>query len=626
MPTNTPYAKVTIGGTSMQFGGQTDLEKDIDQIEVEQDITLPDAFSLHIRDRRHDLPDQPGAASHLQQAGINVGAVVEVILAGVSAETPPGPEAQQRTVFKGEVTSIEGSYDLVGSFVTVRGQDKSHRLHRLRTTSAHESKADGDLVRQGLSAAGLSADTVDSPSGLTHKHFIHANLTEQEFLTARGKATGRHFNVDAEGKTNYASDTGVQPSGATLRWDEHLTAFYPRVTVPTYDKVEVRGWNHAASQAGDRLLKHQADATSKVGAQVGSPSPAKVQPAFGTAKHVHPTHLTTLKEVELAATSLAESFGGTYAEATAVADGDARLEAGKTVEIDGVSQEFNGKWFITSARHVMGADGFETHLVLSGRQDRSLLGLVSRGNGSAMDPIGSGRPIHGVVVGVVTNIEDKDLNAGRVKLKFPWLDDQTESDWAWVVQPGAGASERGWVIPCEVGDTVLVAFAQGDVRQPYVIGTLYSGVEKPQQNGLVDGTKLLGRAFRSRSGHELMFWEKNDSELYIQLKTPDGKHFMKIDQQNKKVSIEGDGDFTVTTAKNVTIESKQNGDIKVTTGQNKLEMGSSGITLESAAKLTLKGTQGVDIEGAMFNLKASATGTVDGGGMLTVKGGMVKIN
>ena len=29
---------------------------------------------------------------------------------------------------------------------------------------------------------------------------------------------------------------------------------------------------------------------------------------------------------------------------------------------------------------------------------------------------------------------------------------------------------------------------------------------------------------------------------------------------------------------------------------------------------------------AMMNVKASATGTVDGGGMLTVKGGLVKIN
>ncbi|HVZ43832.1 MAG TPA: type VI secretion system tip protein TssI/VgrG [Ramlibacter sp.] len=39
-----------------------------------------------------------------------------------------------------------------------------------------------------------------------------------------------------------------------------------------------------------------------------------------------------------------------------------------------------------------------------------------------------------------------------------------------------------------------------------------------------------------------------------------------------------------------------------------------------------KGSVNSDVEGTMVNVKASATGTVDGGGMLTVKGGLVKIN
>ena len=44
--------------------------------------------------------------------------------------------------------------------------------------------------------------------------------------------------------------------------------------------------------------------------------------------------------------------------------------------------------------------------------------------------------IQGVVVGVVTNNQDPD-GMGRVKVKFPWLSDADESNWARVAAPMA---------------------------------------------------------------------------------------------------------------------------------------------------------------------------------------------
>ncbi len=54
----------------------------------------------------------------------------------------------------------------------------------------------------------------------------------------------------------------------------------------------------------------------------------------------------------------------------------------------------------------------------------------------------------------------------------------------------------------------------------------------------------------------------------------------------------------------------------------------AGTSLTNEASLGLKNKAGttLDNEGTMVNNKASATQTVDGGGMLTVKGGLVKIN
>ena len=74
----------------------------------------------------------------------------------------------------------------------------------------------------------------------------------------------------------------------------------------------------------------------------------------------------------------------------------------------------------------------------------------------------------------------------RVKLKFPWLSDDYESEWARVAQLGAG-HHRGAVWLPEVNDEVLVAFEHGDTRRPFVVGELYNGVDSPLGDGLVDG-------------------------------------------------------------------------------------------------------------------------------------------
>ena len=76
----------------------------------------------------------------------------------------------------------------------------------------------------------------------------------------------------------------------------------------------------------------------------------------------------------------------------------------------------------------------------------------------------------GVVVGIVTNNNDPQ-GLGRVKVKFPWLDDDHESDWARLAVPWTGDRPRSDRLP-QIDDEVLVAFDQGDMGRCYVIGGL----------------------------------------------------------------------------------------------------------------------------------------------------------
>ena len=70
-------------------------------------------------------------------------------------------------------------------------------------------------------------------------------------------------------------------------------------------------------------------------------------------------------------------------------------------------------------------------------------------------------------MGNVTNNKDPE-GWGRVKVKFPTLTEEHESNWARVVALGA-AKQRGFDCLPEVNDEVLVGFEHGDIHRPYFL-------------------------------------------------------------------------------------------------------------------------------------------------------------
>ena len=84
---------------------------------------------------------------------------------------------------------------------------------------------------------------------------------------------------------------------------------------------------------------------------------------------------------------------------------------------------------------------------------------------------------YGVCEGIVVDNEDPEQQ-GRIKVKLPWFDDETVTEWCRVRQAYAGNGYGMFFIP-EVDDEVLVAFIHGDLRLPVILGGLYNGIDKP---------------------------------------------------------------------------------------------------------------------------------------------------
>ncbi len=209
-----------------------------------------------------------------------------------------------------------------------------------------------------------------------------------------------------------------------------------------------------------------------------------------------------------------------------------------------------------------------------------LLSDAGRGDGRASR-------MDGVVVGVVTNNQDPE-KMGRVKVKFPWLSDEDESNWARVASPMAG-KDRGLFLLPEVDDEVLVAFEHGDPRFPYVVGSLWNGSDTPPEDN-ADGKNNV-RVIKSRSGH------------VVRLTDEDGKEKIEIIDKSEKNSVvidTAENTITITAEKDIVL-SAPNGSIKL--DAQKVEVKSSADSkVEAGGGMDLKASGTMNVKGATVNI------------------------
>jgi phage protein D len=563
------------------------LKRLLEQVIVDHHQHLPDMFAIAFHDPDRDI---------LGQLSGDIGSTVAIKYA------PPDGGSTQ-TLIKGEITGLEAEYDTARGRTILRGYDLSHRLHRGRHTETYKNVTDSDIARKVANRASLTIGQIDSTSG-TFDHVSQANQSDWDFLKSRAREIGYELTMD-DGKFSFRQP--IQASGAPqpgdyqnhsdplqLVFGDDLIEFRPRITsAEQVSTINVRGWDPERKQL---VLGSAQPATVAVSVQK---DPSGLAGTFGSPTYTAVDRpLAEQGQVDAVAASIAEAIASAFAEADGVARGNPKLKAGATVSIGVVGDQFEGQYTLSEARHVFNEHGYRTHFVISGRQDRSLLGLTSLGASNGHASAG-GAPINGVVVAIVTDNNDPN-DIARVKLKFPWLDDNYESDWARLAQLGAGPNSGALWIP-EVNDEVLVAFEHGDIRRPYVVGQLYNGVDKPNEgSGLFDNGKVKRRGFISRKGHQFIFFD-DASKAGIAFISSDGKLKISLNETNSEIHIESQGKIHVESQKDMIFESQAN--------------------------LNLKAGQGLKVEaGTNLDLKAGSGATLDGGGQLEVKAsGQVKV-
>jgi uncharacterized protein involved in type VI secretion and phage assembly len=235
--------------------------------------------------------------------------------------------------------------------------------------------------------------------------------------------------------------------------------------------------------------------------------------------------------------------------------------------------------------------------------------------------------IYGVVCAIVTKIDD---DQGRYMVRVRLMNQPNGSSasnpkeqtaWCRMVTFGAG-NDRGWYNCPEIDDEVLVAFENGDVNRPIIVGTLWNNSSKTLKDNK-DG-KNNDRWYKSRSGHILRFRDdKKDNKEHVEILSAKGariyiedakdKHHVLVQDQKKENYILLDKQ-----AKKITLESST-GDIlikakgKITLEANNIETVSKEATKMEAKKWDV-------VAGDKFTIQGNAAGDVTASDILTLIG------
>lgn len=247
---------------------------------------------------------------------------------------------------------------------------------------------------------------------------------------------------------------------------------------------------------------------------------------------------------------------------------------------------------------------------------------------------------YGKYPGVVRDVEDP-LKVGRLRASVPAvLGEDVQTGWALPCAPFGGGKNRGLLCMPEVGDTVWIEFAGGDISQPIWAGAFWgapdsagqqddlaqeTGAEVPTSDDEGAGPGL--HVLRTRTGHCLSLKDEGD----IVLAHGEKKQELRL-TQNGSVTVKtekaddpaaGDGEVVVKTEKvelrlkedhslfakteKVELQMGQDGEVRVKTEKVELKFAANGeVTLKANGDVKVEG-QNITVEGQAIKLGAGAS-------------------
>ena len=527
------------------------IKHQVREVKVSSYLRLPDVCTLTASFPR----ESPDGAEPIDSQPFSIGAQLEIQLGARDS-------LATKTLFKGDIVTIEPRFGAGGVELTVRAFDPLHKLLRSRNSRTFQNQTTSDIVQKVVSEAGFSVSC--ESSGNPHDFMQQSNETDWDFIWRLAERIGFELVIE-DGTTHFRKPSG--DGAVELQWPDTLHSFNPRLTaIQQVQQVTLTAFDPKTKDT----ISSTASSTDPIAA-IGIDR-SQVASAFaGGAVHVATEPVKTKAEGDALAQALLDKLANGYIAAEGVTDGNPDIRAGAKIHVTGLGQKFSGTYRVATATHLLRGGGtYETHFANSAAH--TLLGAMGAERGTGQPDI-AGQ----LVLGLVTNNDDPD-GMGRIRVRYPVLGDNAEGTWARVLVPSAGDA-RGLLMLPQTGDEVLVGFEHDDVTRPYVLGSLFNGKQKP-------GDDLL---------------QNKDGSLAV--------------LSDRQILLQSKGDQVVKSAGKLTVEVDGN-------VQEKYKQDWSS---EITGQATLKATQPFEIDGQNVTIKGQAQISIEGNAQVTIKCGPASI-
>ncbi len=516
----------------------------------------------------------------------------DFFIPGNEIEIQAGYHSDEESIFKGIITKHSIRMRTGGSSHLV--VECCHQL--IKATQVKKSRyfyesLEGDIWSSILSDYDLQADVTSTD--YTFAELLQFQCTDWDFLVTRAEMNGFFVSVDKDEIIIGPADFDQKASEA-VNFGSTLLSFDAEIDAShQLGGVVARTWDYSKTEPTE------IEAASKNPKTPGNLNFSDLRNVFGNDPLIidsvskQPDEIlqkwadSTLLRHELAKVRGRAQFTGIP-----------QVIPGALIELQGLGDRFNGEAFISGVRHNITGGKWLTD-VQFGLSKES---FAERFDINAKPAYGLTPTVHGLQIGIVTQIEGDPEGDDRILVHLPMVESDGQGVWARMSTLGAGDT-RGIVIRPEIGDEVVIGCVNNDPNSPIILGALNSS-NLPSPIAPTDDN--FEKGWVTKGEMKMIIDDDNQS---INVEMPSGKQLLISD---------GDG----------VIEMKDD-------NGNSLKLDSDGITIESGKDIILKTSSGdINISGANINsesqmattIKANSTAKFSSSGSTTIKGGLVQIN
>jgi len=532
------------------------------------------------------------------------------LIPGAALEIRLGYDGHEATVFDGVIYRQGLDIRQNGpSRVIVEATDKAMAMTLARKNAIFENTTDSQVIETLISSSGLSASV--TATSVTQPAIVQYYSSDWDLMLIRAQLNSMVVTA-AAGKVTVAPPDTTQSPVLTLAYGQSILDFRAAMDASTqYTAASIQSF---AWDPATQAISQSGSATATEAKQ-GNISSDDLAAVFNVAQYPQQTggtldqaNLTNWSSSELLKARLAKIRGEVRFQ------GNALPKPGCMVTLEGLGDRFNGDGYVSALHHRLTSGFWTTALEIGLSPDWF---SATAPHVAAPGAAGQLPPVANLQTGIVMKINDDPDGEYRVQVQLPLLQAGNMAVWArlgsFYASNGIGAE----FYP-EVGDEVVVAFMNGDPRFPIIVGSLYSKKNPPP---VPPDAKNSQKSIVTRAKLRIDFFEEDPT---VEISTPAGQKVRLDDKANSVTVKDMNGNTVTLDSSGITADSASN---MTLTAKGNISITAQGsLSLKANANVSIEGLQVAAKADTSFSAQGSAEAKLLSSAMVTIQGGLVKIN